>query len=704
MPHVRANHRNRPARSPQPRVRLVRPAPLAGVASLLAAILGPQAFAQPAPTLPGVRIESTPLDATDFESSRPLGVLRGPALDAARDASLGATLTTLPGVQESGFGRGASRPIIRGFDGPRVGVNRDGLDTLDVSSLSPDHAVGIDPLSARSIEVLRGPATLLYGGSAIGGLVNVVTDTIPMRRLAGVRGEVLASGETGADGRSVAAGLRGGLDGWNWTASAFDRRAGDYRIPGYAVAGDPTSASGRQPNSDTRANGWSAGGSYVGARGGLGLSVSEFATVYGIPSEATTFIQLNQQRVELLGELDAPLPGLERARMRVATQRYRHDEVEGPSGEVGTAFRNRATDTRIEAVHGAIAGWRGAFGLQWRQRRLSAVGEEAYLPATAEQRGGLFWVGERRFGAVTVDVGLRQDFARLTPDAATGLQARSFGSPSAAIGASLPVAAAQRVVVNLGASSRAPVIEELYADGPHLATGTFERGDSSLRSERSINLDAAWRSVQGPWQWSVGPFVNRFSNYVFGRRVDANGDGVADRVDADFGTTGVIRNSPGNPDAGELARTDYAQTRARFVGLEGELRWRPTASPFGVRVFGDVARGRLGSGAGNVPRMSPARLGVAVDAAAGPWSGFVSLLAVQRQDRIADFETRTSGYQRLDAELAYRLAIGGPDASVQFFVQGRNLLDQEIRLATSFVKDAVLQPGRTVIAGIRGRF
>ena len=679
-------------------------APQRRAATALAGLTCATALAQTPPAdtvaptvvLPAVRISADPLGTDALRATRPVGVLQTPALERALDGSLGATLSSQPGVQGSGFGAGASRPIIRGLDGPRIRITDNGLDTLDVSGLSPDHAVAADPLAADRIEILRGPAALPFGGGAVGGLVNVVNERIPLSRLGAPTGRLLASTDSAARGHSAAVSLKAGAQGLNWTLGAFDRRAGDYRIPDRIVVDDPASTARRLPNSGAQAEGFSGGVSWVGERVTIGAAHAEMSSRYGIPTEGDVFIRLRQRRGEALARIEQPLPGITHLKATLADGRYRHDEVEG-SGDVGTAFANRGREGRVEIGHAPIAGLRGVLGLQLRERTLEARGEEAYVPGARDRNDGLFYLAERGLGPARLEFGWRGERARLDPDAASGLPARRFGLQALSAGLGLPLGDGYRVAANLGSAQRAPAIEELYASGAHAATATWEIGNPALRAERSLNLDMSLRRTAGTIRWKAGVFANRFSNYLYGRTTDENGDGVADRVDHD----NQVINSPADPGAGELTRLAYTQAGARFAGLEFEVDWRPTGSSWSLRGFGDLARGRI-DGEGNAPRMAPARLGIAADWQRGPWSGFVSLLAVQGQRRLAALETRTAGYRRVDAEIAHR--IGSGERSFTVFVQGRNLLDETIRLHTSWVKDQVPLAGRSVLAGVRARF
>ncbi|MCA3178013.1 MAG: TonB-dependent receptor [Burkholderiaceae bacterium] len=675
------------------------------------AVAGAAANAQP---LQDVTVTATPLGDTPLQSSQPVSVLRGAELDRRRGTSLGETLDGLPGVHSSGFGTAASRPVIRGFSGPRVGIKENGLDTMDASALSPDHAVAVDPLEARQVEVLRGPATLLYGSGSIGGLVNAVSDRIPTSPQGGLRGDALLGFDSASREKLGSLRLRGGwqpgarpADGaaparsaggsLNWTLGAFDRDAKDYAIPGNAVRGDPSSASGRLPNSFAESRGLSGGVSWTDRWGAAGLSHSGIDSRYGIPSEDGVFIDLRNRRTEGLVELDAPLPGLETVRLRTADVRYRHREVEGASGEVGTAFDSSGRDTRLDAVHLPLLGIRGALGLHSRQRTLSASGEEAYVPSTRERENALFWVGERAIGPGRLEFGLRQGRATRTPDAASGFDERRFDLTSYSLGGVVPVFGPVALSVSAGSSQRAPAIEELYANGTHAATRTFEIGDPTLAKERSRNIEVALRQATGPLRWKAGAYRQRFSSYVAGFSTDEDGDGVADRVD----NTNTIANSVSDPTAGEYTRLAYRQAPATFTGFELEAAWQPVASPWTLRGTADRVRGTV-EGFGAAPRTPPLRIGLTADYAAGPWAGFVSVLRASAQTRTAPLETETPGYTRVDAEVSYGWSLGA-DRRATLFVQGRNLLNEDIRLATSFVRDVVPMPGRSVWAGLRLR-
>lgn len=625
-----------------------------------------------------------PLASDEASVIQPASVLRGDELRRRQASSLGDTLDRLPGVQSGGMGPGASRPVIRGQDAPRVRVLDNGLGTMDVSTISPDHAATVETLGATQVEVLRGPATLIHGGGAIGGLVNVVTKRIPRERMQGVAGA--AEVRLGGAARELTGlvDLNGGTGGFAWHVDAYSRNAGDY-----------DGRRGRVFNSFVESKGANVGASLVGNRGHLGLGVQVLDSFYGVPAGELARIDMTQDRYELDGELRDPLPGFSRIRARLARTDYRHNEVE-QTGEVATRFENNGTDGRLELGHRPLGPFTGVLGFSGHDRRFSAVGEESFIQPVRSRGSALFLVEEARAGNWRFELGGRVERERHRPDAASGLPERSFSPTTWSGGATWTFMPGYSVAATLTRAQRAPAIEELYANGPHAATATFERGDNNLGKEVSRNLDISLRKTAGAWRWKAGVYANRFRNYVFGQFQDVDGDGVFDR-DLD-----LVDDTGAADPAGEFLLLDYRQANARFRGLEAELAWRPQ-SGWNGRLFADSARGRL-EGIGNAPRMAPSRVGLEAGYAAGPWSGFASLLRVMRQDRIATAqETATPGYTRLDAGLQYRVGHGG-QASTTVFVQANNLLDRDMRVHTSFIKDAAPLPGRSITAGVRATF
>ena len=650
-----------------------------------------------------ITVTASPLGRAATELAQPATVLSEDELRRKRAASLGDTLGQELGVQSSAFGAGSGRPIIRGLDGPRVRVLENGLGTGDASTLSPDHAVTTETLRADQIEILRGPASLLYGSGAIGGVVNVVSKTIPRERVDGLAGEVELRGATANRERTGSFTLDGGAGDIAWHLDAFKRRTRDYKIPGAALrAGledrdhhegeeeeehEAHAPSGRLPNSDVDMRGMGAGASWFGRGGYVGAGAQKLENDYGVPTGEGVRIRMEQERGELATEWANPLPGFSRLRARAARNRYEHREIEA-GGEIGTTFRNRATEARVELQH--LLPWRGTIGAQLQRQDLSALGEEAILPPTRSESDAVFAVAEKAFGDLTFDAGIRFEREKRRPDA--DLPSRDFQLTTPAVGIVWRVSPDLRFSIAATQAQRAPSAEELYSFGAHHATATFDIGDPNLAKEVSRNVDVTFRKVTGESRWKVNVFANRVKDYVYAASVDEDGDGIPDRI-----------GHEGEPEEdGEFLVQRYSQAAARFRGIEAEWTYRPASGTHGVRVFGDLTRAKL-SGGGNLPRIAPARIGFEADVARGPFGASLTAIHAFEQKRTAELESATPSYTRLDAELTWRVELGrGRQATL--FLQGTNLADEEIRLHTSYLKDVAPQMGRSFLVGLRSRF
>jgi iron complex outermembrane receptor protein len=642
---------------------------VAGAAIALAAGHAP---AQQVPQQPvrqeKITVTASPLGRGETELAQPATVLDEEALRRKRAASIGDTLGNELGVQSSSFGAGAGRPIIRGLDGPRIRVLENGLGTGDASTVSPDHAVTTESLRAEQIEILRGPASLLYGSGAIGGVVNVVSKIVPRQPAAGLGGDAEARLSSGNDERSLAADLNGGAGSLAWHLDGYRRRTDDYRIPG-----------GTLENSDVDMRGAGAGASFVGGWGHAGAGVQRSDNDYGVPTGEGVRIRMRQDRFEMSADVN------ERWKLRANRSDYRHEEVE-PGGEVGTVFTNRATEARGEWRYaGAV---NATLGAQWQDQDLAAAGEEAILPRTRSRAGALFAVADKDFGAWTLDAGVRAERETRRPEGE--LPSRDFDLFTPAIGAVWRFAPGYRLAIAATQAQRAPSAEELYSNGAHHATATFDVGDPNLRREVSRNVDVTLRKVGGAWRWKLNVFANRFDDYVYAASEDSDGDGIADRVDEEGGL---------DPE-GEFLVQRYSQAGARFRGVEAEIEYRPEGGAWGVRAFGDVTRAKLADGS-NLPRIAPGRVGLEGDWREGPWSVNALVVHSLEQKRAAPLETPTPAYTRVDVEVAWRFGRG--DAAT-VFLKGTNLLDEEIRLHTSYLKDVAPQMGRSFTLGVRAAF
>lgn len=627
---------------------------------------------------------------SDLDMAQPVSVLKGDDLRRKREASLGDTLSRELGVASSSFGPGAGRPIIRGLDGPRVRVLDNGIGTLDISSISPDHAVTAESLNASQIEILRGPATLLYGSGASGGVVNVVNRRIPGQLFKSPKGDFEVRGNTATEERTGALNASGSMGRISWSAGGFRRKTGDYHIPGRADESDPNSKKGIVENSAVNSDGGYLGGSFVGEKGFMGLSVSRLDSKYGIPSPEHSKIDLGQTRYDMSGELNEPLRGFERIKVRVGYNDYKHNEMES-TGEIATRFRNKALESRAEISHKPIANWQGIFGFQFQDRNFSALGEEAVVPVTKSNSAGLFLVEERNWDRWRLELGGRIERATQNPQNNVN-PPRAFNLYNVSVGTLWKFMDGYGLALSGTRGQRAPSTEELYIHGAHRGTATFQTGDRTLASETTNNIDLALRKTAGNVKWKVNFFHNWINNYIFVRSADVNHDGMADRSD----DTGVL-----NPN-GEFLVQNFAQTDARFYGAEAEGVFTLKPDAIDLRLFADYVHGKLSHG-GNIPRITPLRFGLEMSHRMGPWTTNVSATRVMRQNHVAELETPTPGYTLVNVEATYLIKKIRSNG-IRIFLQGKNLLDEDMRVHTSFLKNFAPLPGRALVVGLRGDF
>jgi iron complex outermembrane receptor protein len=640
-------------------------------------------MAHAADALPEVIITTSPLaGSANDQVLTPARVVSGDELHDRQAGTLGETLSHELGVSSSGFGAGASRPIIRGLDGARVKMLQNGMAVSDVSTLSNDHAVATDTATARQVEILRGPAALLYGSGAIGGLVNVINDRIPTSLAPAPTGEAELRYGSVDQSKSMSLSLDGAAGAIGLHVDGDVRNAFDYRIPGHAVQDDPTSASGRLPNSFARQNNVGFGLSTVQSWGYIGASVSTMDKRYGVPTEEQAQIDMHQNRYDIDSLVRNPFAGFESARLRIGYTDYRHDELDA-GGVPQTNFSNKALETRLELTHQRIAGWRGTLGMQANNERFSALaadGGSATVPATRSNTVAGFLVEEKDVGPVRLSAGARIESVRRRPD---DLRDRHFNLGSGSIGGLWTFQPGYGLGLTGSLAQRAPSTEELYSRGPHEATGTYDIGNQDFTRETSRNIELSLQKTDGLVRWKANVFYNRVRNFVYG---DVTG----------------VQLDAGGAVGGEFNERIFRQGDAAIRGAEAEIAYNPRGAGWSGRLFADTSRGTL-ENAGNLPLQPASRAGIDVNYRQGPWRGGVTLLRALRQDRLASFETGiTPGYTQLDASAAYTQNIGRYD--VTWFLIAKNLLNQDIRYATSVLKNEVPQPGRNLIVGVRTAF
>ena len=704
--------------------RLIRLAPLA------LGVLLPTSMAVADETLQEVIITATPLRTTTLETAQPVLLLSADLLRRSLATNLGDTLANQPGLSSTSFGPIASRPVIRGQGGLRVQVYQDGAETLDVAALSDDHAVSIDPAFADRIEVLHGPAALMYGSASAAGAVNVVTDRLPLRNTDGpIETRLELRGDSANDERAVALRSGGHLgSGWQWRVDGFSKRSGDLSIADFvespalraelAAEGETVGDErGELHNTDAKSEGGSVGLGWSGDSLAVALSLSGYRNDYGLPEGGHAHgehtdeldgldadhadhedvrIDLEQHRVDLAGEWRPTAGWIERWSLRLARNDYEHAEIE--DSIPATRYGQLGYETRLTADRRSDDVGRGVLGLQYRDLDFAALGDEAFLPPSRTRSLGLFFFEERRFGTLLVEAGARWE--RQTLDAHDAASSRyRDDAVSASIGSVWTSSPQTRWSLQLTRTQRHPTATELYADGAHLALQRYELGNADLGVETARTVDLAWRhnDADDRWQSKISLFVSDYRDYIFAAPLGLDDDHAEHAHEHDH-------------DHGEALReVEYRATDARFHGLEAEWSIRELAKVaqggLGLRLFGDLVRARDADGHA-LPQIPPLRIGGELNWSRGPWRVGLESLWHDAQTRLADNELRTDGYNLLAADIAYRHTYrhGAGAATMLWFLRGQNLLDEDARRHASPLKDVAPLAGRAVSAGVRVEF
>jgi iron complex outermembrane recepter protein len=689
---------------------LYRTALSTGVA--LAALLSSPALADAntaADAPPGNYHDATSADivvTAPFERSRadvlsPISVLTG--VDLAREvrSTIGETLSRQPGVSSTSFGPNASRPILRGFQGERIRVLTDGIGSFDVSNTSVDHAVVINPLLSERIEVLRGPASLQFGSSAIGGVVNVIDRRIPRAvpdeaiHIDAIGTYSSASDQFfGSGAADVPVGDKLVLHVDGSYLDGNDLRIGGYVLSPAARAQALASTNpevraladlkDRLPNSAARTWDIAGGASVITDGGSLGFAVSHYDSLYGVPARFDLLtgegeaprLAVKQTRVDARTEVNLGDGLFETLRGRFGYADYKHAELE-EGGEIGTRFFNKGLEGRLELAQAKRGSWQGAVGGQLLIRDFNVIGEEAFVPKNETVQLGLFTLQTFKVGKFQTEIGGRIERTHVSSDPID--VSRRFTTYSGSIGASYEILPGWRFGANVSHTERAPAAEELFATGPHAGTQAFEIGNPDFKKERSFGLEGTLRGTGHDYTFEVSAYYNKFKNYIYDAQTGAVEDG--------------------------LPVFQAAQADARYYGFEAQATvtlarfddWKIEADGLADYVHATIP------GVGPVPRIPPLRVLGGISATSGRVDGRVEVEHSWKQDRVAPIETPTPGCTLVNASIGFRPFGEGRDKP-EILLSANNIFDVDARRHASFLKDFAPLAGRDIRVTLRGSF
>lgn len=693
--------------------------------SLLALIAAAPSLAQTTQEEHGDHVGDADLVVTAIIARNQVDILAGTSIvsseELARDLrpTIGETLSRQAGVSATSFGPNASRPVLRGFQGERVRILSDGIGSFDISNTSADHAVVINPLTADRIEVLRGPAALLFGSSAIGGVVNVIDSRIP-RKVPSEAVHIDAVTTYGSAAEERSASARADLAVTDRLVVHVDgsySKTGNLKIGGYVLSDDLRTQAkaseeaevqdladlkGELPNSSARTWEIAGGAAYIGDGGSLGISVSRYDSLYGVPVRYDIHhddhageegheshaheVQLDvvQTRVDLRGEIKPKSGFIDAVRLRAGYADYQHNELE-EDGVIGTSFYHTGWEGRLDLIQQDRAGWTGAIGAQALVRKLNIIGEEKYLPKIKAEYLGLFTVQSLDLGALRAEAGGRIERAVAEAEQDdildTAQARRRFTAISGSLGAAYEVADGWRIGLNSSYTERAPSAEELFPKGPHAGTQAYEIGDPDLAKETSKGLELTLRGKGDGFALSASLYQSWFGNFIYEL---PNGDNV-----------------------GGLPVFEFQQNKARHYGAEFEASLRlGTVGAFTLNLdgVGDVSRATISAPTGKLPapRIPALRLLGGLEAQSDRLDARLETEWVDGQTRIAPFETATPGYTLVNASLNWRP--WGKDRDVSVLFSASNIFDVVARRHASFLKDYAPLSGRDMRITLRFGF
>lgn len=694
-------------------------------------------------------ITSTPLSRSVLESSTPVSILSGERLEKNQTATLGETLKSVPGVNSTYFGPVSSSPIIRGLDGPRVKVVQNGMDSSDASRVGPDHITTTETSTATQIEVLRGPATLLYGSGAIGGVVNVVDNRLPDTRQDGLSGKASVLHDTVSNERTLSTDLNGGQDNLAWHFDAYTRKTDDYDVPEFELEdGDMVDS---LENSFIDSQGFSMGAGWIGDDVSVSFAYGQLETEYGIPGHAhgdheehdegeednhneedheeeAVFAKMKQDRFQSVVNWKNISSWLTEVHWHNAYTDYQHSEIE--NGQVGTTFTNDSFESRLWGKHARIDGWQGVVGLHFNDSDFSADGEEAFTPSTNTTSNAIFVLEEKESGDFLWQLGARLERVSHKPDNSfftnsevdANFSDLTYNAGSLSAGFVYQLGNNQSLALNYARSERAPSSAEIFSNGVHISTSTYEVGagfdlvvdDSdpddveftliqsnlAVKKEISNNMDITYRVQTDNLHANFSVFYNQVDDFLFqqntGLVFHAHEEGHDEESETE--EAHEAHSEDGSP------VYIFTQQDAKLFGFEAEIDWHLNTN-LRVNAFSDYTRAKLSHSSDDntdLPRIPAMRFGAELHWEKGNWHAELGATRYSKQDKIADFETPTDGYTIVSAAFNYYLSLDNVDLT--FFARANNLTNELAKVHSSFLKDTAPLPARSFVIGTKVRF
>lgn len=705
----------------------------------------PSASATPSSTAETERVVVTggAIEQSETDKAQSITILNENALKQSSAPSLGDTLSSEPGIAGSGFAPGASRPVIRGQADNRIRVLNNGTEVFDVSNLSPDHAPSVSPLLSQSIEVVRGPATILFGSGAIGGVVNVSDGVIPVEQPS-----TALSGEV--DGRFNSADLeRSGAISltlspakhWVFHGQFSFLRTDDRSIPGFALderirAGlTPAQAAGRGfgenpegsvPNTYVKTKDYAFGASYVWDKGYVGASFTEFLSVYGVPDDpevddptippARVRLDVDKRQINARSSIVDPFPWFSTMNAKFVHTDYRHDEIDG--NEIGSTFKTNGVDSRLELVHKPVGPLEGSIGGQFFYKELSVLGDSPFLQPTQTTQSAAFLFEEVKLSPFRFQFGARVEHESVEIDSSDplltsltspGQKQQNFLPVSGAAGVLYDFAEGWQLAINGTYSQRAPTAEELFARGAHDATFQFIIGDPTLSEEKNAGVDVSLRKTSGAVTGAVSAFYNRYDGFIDFAPTGGFEDGLrvfvytpktaefyGGEARADFHLLPLTLTQTANQEA------KGAKSVRNIITKNESSEAQKNPNDLFLRLQADYVHATDLDTGEPLPRITPMRYSASLNYESEKWNASIEGQRVGAQDRVAPFETTTPGYTFLNASIGYKFRTGPTYNYI--YVKGTNLTNEEARDHLSFLKEVLPLAGRSIALGFRTTF